>query len=136
LNGHYIEIRQTDRGADLPTAVIALLEPESVVGGWVSLRMLTLAGGTTVYLDEPEDDQALLAIGHRSPNAAGRRVAAGRVYDRLLPRQDWTLRWTSDDVPGVIALRPALIGGTVDFPGPARTTPDPPTRLRIVHVAG
>lgn len=117
MDGHYIEIGGADDVVDLADTLIRLLHPTAVRGGGRSFPLLTLHGGTEVFVDELGEGLAELAISHPGSTPTRRRAGAQRVYDVLAERTRWALRWTADDAPGVIVVRPAR-------PGDGATTPN------------
>jgi hypothetical protein len=108
VDGHYIEIGGSDNVVDLADTLTQLLHPTAVRGGGRSFPLLALPGGTEVFVDELGDGLAVLAISHPGSTPTRRRAGAQRVYDVLAERTLWALRWTADEAPGAIVVRPAL----------------------------
>jgi hypothetical protein len=105
MDGHYIDLDRDEGDGDLTLTLSLLLRPVTIRGGARSFPLLVLRTGTEVFVNELGDGLAELAISHPDPRR--RRLEAQRIYRVLAERTRWQLRWTADDTPEIIGIRPA-----------------------------
>lgn len=124
MYGDYIELTGPHGETDIVTTLVRLLRPIQVLGGVCGVPVLALARDVEMFVDECDDGLVLLAIAELGTDVERRRAGAQWVYESLARRTGWSLRWTADDVKGVIASRPAvstrgLRGQTTEAPSGA-----------------